>query len=136
MKTIALLIGISLAHPALAAAPVSGRWLTAEHDSIIQIGQCGASVCGRVAKVLKMMPNGRVPIDANNPDPKLRGRPVEGMTILTGFTDNGSNWTGRIYDPKSGKSYKSKLARNPDGTLDVQGCVAFFCRSFTWQPAK
>ena len=43
---------------------------------------------------------------------------------VTGFTDGGHLWNGRIYDPKSGKSYKSKLNRNPDGTLTVQGCVA------------
>ena len=136
MKRIATAFGIVIALPASAATPVTGRWMTAERDSIVQIGTCDSTVCGRVARVLKMMPDGRAPVDANNPDPKLRSRPVEGMTILTGFTDSGTIWTGRIYDPKSGKSYKSKLSRNPNGTLDVQGCVAFFCRSFTWQPAK
>ena len=136
MKRTCTIVALACTIPASAAVPVTGRWLTAERDSIIQIGACGKSVCGRVVKVLKMMPDGRAPIDANNPDPRLRTRAVEGITILTGFTDQGSIWLGRIYDPKSGKSYKSKLSRNPDGTLNVQGCVAFFCRAFTWQPLK
>lgn len=110
--------------------------MTAERDSIIEIGTCGTTVCGKVLRVMKMMPDGRMPVDASNPDPSLRGRPVQGMMILTGFTASGALWNGRIYDPKSGKSYKSKLSRNPDGTLKVQGCVGFFCKSFTWTALK
>ena len=136
MKYLTFIMLTLLAVPLRAAVPVTGKWLTAEHDSVVEIGSCGANVCGKVLRVLKMMPNGREAIDRNNPDPSLRARPVQGMMILTNFTDGGSLWNGRIYDPKSGKSYKSKLNRNPDGTLTVQGCVAFFCQAFKWTPAK
>jgi uncharacterized protein (DUF2147 family) len=127
---------VAIASPVFAAAPVTGKWTTAERDSIIEIGNCGGTVCGRVAKVLKAMPNGKTPIDANNPDPKLRGRPVEGLMILTGFADNGSNWLGKIYDPKSGKTYTSYLTRNADGTLKVQGCYGPFCKTITWTAVR
>ena len=110
--------------------------MTAERDSIIEIGTCGATVCGKVHRVMKMMDNGQAPIDANNPNPALRNRPVQGMMLLTGFTDGGNQWNGQIYDPKSGKTYKSKLSRNPDGTLKVQGCIGPFCKAFTWTAAK
>lgn len=125
-----------VATPAVAAVPVTGKWITAEKDSVIEIGTCGATVCGKVSRVMKMMPDGTMPVDSKNPNPALRGKPVQGMMILSGFIDGGSTWNGRIYDPKSGKSYKSKLARNPDGTLKVQGCVAFLCQTFTWTAAK
>jgi uncharacterized protein (DUF2147 family) len=125
-----------IAAPATAATPVTGKWITAERDSIVEIGTCGNTVCGKVLRVMKMMPDGKPPIDKNNPNPALRSRPVQDMMILTGFTDGGSLWNGRIYDPKSGKTYKSKLSRNADGSLTVQGCVAFFCQSFKWTPAK
>jgi uncharacterized protein (DUF2147 family) len=125
-----------IASPALAATPVTGKWITAERDSIIEIGTCGDTVCGKVSRLLKMNPDGSMPMDTNNPNPALRSRPVQGMVILTGFTDGGKIWNGRIYDPKSGKSYKSKLARNPNGTLKVQGCIGFLCQSFTWTAAK
>jgi len=127
---------LTFATPAFAATPVTGKWVTAERDSVIEIGQCGATICGRVLRVMRMMADGRPPLDLKNPDPKLRSRPVQGMTILTGFKDNGSSWKGQIYDPKSGKTYKSFLTRNADGTLKVQGCVAFICQSFTWTPAR
>ncbi len=129
-------LAIAAAAPAVAAAPVVGKWTTAERDSIIEIGRCGPTVCGRVLQILKAMPNGKAPIDANNPDPALRGRPVQGMMILTGFTDNGSNWLGKIYDPKSGKTYTSYLTKNGDGTLKVQGCYGPFCKTITWSAAR
>lgn len=136
IRPLAALALIAGALPVQAAAPVTGKWVTAEKDSIIEIGTCGATVCGKVLRVMRMMPDGRAPIDRNNPDPALRGRPVEGIMILTGFTDGGGVWNGKIYDPKSGKTYKSKLSRNADGTLKVQGCVAFFCQAFTWTAAR
>lgn len=122
--------------PAQAAAPVAGRWLTTERDSVIEIGPCGTALCGRVARVLKRMPDGRMPLDLNNPNAALRNRPVQGLTILSNFTDGGSVWNGRIYDPRSGKTYKSKLERLGNGNLKVSGCVAFFCQSFVWTPAR
>ena len=136
MKILAVTMFALVASPALAATPVTGKWMTAERDSIVEIGSCGNTVCGKVLRVLKMMDNGKPPIDSNNPDPALRGRLVEGTMILTGFTDGGALWNGRIYDPKSGKSYKSKLTRNADGSLKVQGCVGFLCQTFKWTAVK
>ena len=136
MKFLSLALLALITVPANAATPVTGKWITTERDSIIEIGTCGNTVCGKVLRVMKMNPDGKPPTDGNNPNPALRSRPVEGMMILTGFTDGGNQWNGRIYDPKSGKSYKSKLARNPDGTLTVQGCVAFLCQAFKWTAAK
>lgn len=133
-----LLTGVflmSMAAPAMAAVPVQGRWYTAEKDSIIHIAQCGAVVCGKVAKVLKGPPGGGRAVDANNPNPALRSRPIEGITLLTGFQDSGDEWQGEIYDPRAGKTYKSFLKKQPDGTLRVKGCVGPFCRTMTFTPA-
>ncbi len=136
MKIIPFVLFAFLATSAQAALPVTGKWMTQERDSIIEIGTCGTTVCGRVHRVLKMMPNGQPPIDVNNPDPALRTRAVQGIYIFNGFTDGGTHWNGQLYDPKSGRSYKSKLTRNPDGTLKVQGCVGPFCKTFKWTAVK
>lgn len=136
-KPAAVMIATALAaSPALAATPVTGKWLTVDKDSVIEIGRCGNTVCGRVAQILKPTDDGGPAIDKFNPDPALRTRSIQGMMILTDFTDDGSVWLGRIYDPRKGKTYKSKLSRNPDGTLKVQGCIAFLCQTQTWTPAK
>jgi len=123
------------ATPAAAAAPVTGHWLTAGRDSIIEIAPCGGQICGRIAKLLRPVQGGP-PVDRNNPDVSLRNRPLVGLPILTNFTDAGGNWSGSIYDPRRGKTYRSVVARNPDGTLKVQGCIAFFCQTQTWTRAQ
>ncbi|KQM91490.1 hypothetical protein ASE70_15525 [Sphingomonas sp. Leaf22] len=122
-----------LAVPALAATPIAGRYVTEDGSGVIEIGRCGATVCGRLVRILKSEPNAPK-TDVNNSDPALRSRPVLGMPILSGFTDGGKDWRGRIYDPRNGKSYKSIVSRNGDGTLKVQGCIAFICQTQLWKP--
>jgi uncharacterized protein (DUF2147 family) len=137
LKPAAVMIATALAaSPALAATPVTGKWLTVDKDSVIEIGRCGNTVCGRVAQILKPTVDGKPAIDRFNPDPTMRARPIQGLMILTNFTQDGDIWLGRIYDPRKGKTYKSKLSRNPDGTLKVQGCIAFLCQTQTWTAAK
>ena len=135
MRILPLLPALLLAAPATAAAPIAGRWLTEEGNAIVTIGPCGGATCGRLTKLLKGPPSGP-PTDRNNPDVKLRGRPLEGLTVLTGFADAGDDWRGRIYDPKSGRTYKSIVKREADGRLKVQGCIAFFCRTQHWTAAR
>lgn len=125
---------VLLAMPALAAAPVAGRYVTEDGSGVIEIGRCGATMCGKLVRILKAEPNAPK-TDVNNSDPALRSRPILGMPILAGFSDAGKDWRGRIYDPRNGKTYKSIVSRNGDGTLKVQGCIAFLCQTQTWKPA-
>ncbi len=119
----------------MAAAPITGKWLTTERDSIIEIAPCASGLCGTILRVLKVGPAGQT-TDSNNPVVALRTRPLVGIVILTGFADSGSDWRGRIYDPRSGRSYKSIVSHNPDGTLKVQGCIGFICRTLVWTAAR
>jgi uncharacterized protein (DUF2147 family) len=130
-----LLSALFAAGPAVAAPSVQGRWLTPAKDSVIEIAPCGPRLCGRVSKILRPDPKG-TGTDGKNPNPALRSRPILGLAILSDFIDAGNLWTGTIYDPRNGKSYRSNLARNADGTLKVQGCIAFFCQTQTWTAAK
>ncbi len=135
--TTASLIAILLtgATPAAATTSVAGRWLTEARDSVIEIGNCGTLVCGRVAQILKPVDNGPA-VDRFNPDASLRARPILGLPVLTNFKPAGANWSGTIYDPRHGRSYRSYLARRGDGTLKVQGCIAFICQTQTWTRAR
>ncbi len=122
------------AAPAVAATPIAGRYVTEDGSGVIEIGRCGGSVCGRLVRILKSEP-GSPKTDVNNSDAALRSRPILGLPILTGFVDAGKDWRGRIYDPRNGKSYKSIVSREADGTLKVQGCIAFLCQTQRWKPA-
>lgn len=120
---------------AWAAPAIQGDWLTDDRQAVVRIGPCGQHLCGTIARVLATGPN--VPTrDANNPNPRLRGRALLGLPILSGFSASRASWTGgRAYDPKSGRSYRSTLALNGDGSLNVTGCVLVVCRSRRWTRA-
>lgn len=121
--------------PVAAAPAIAGRYLTEDGSGVVTVGPCGSTVCGRLTTILKARP-GAAATDVNNSDPKLRTRPILGLPILSGFTDAGKDWRGRIYDPRNGKTYKSIVSRNADGTLAVKGCIAFLCQTQTWRPAR
>ena len=120
--------------PAHAADPIAGRWLTEGGQAIVNIRPCGPSLCGAIERVLKPTP-GAPTTDVKNPDPALRNRPFVGINILTRFKDEGTDWRGQIYDPKSGKTYRSILKASGN-SLSVKGCVAVFCRSQSWTRAR
>ena len=69
-------------------------------------------------------------------DKVLRNRTILGMNILTGFKSDGKEWKGQIYDPKSGKTYRSIVYKGPSGNLVVKGCIGPFCQAQTWTPAR
>jgi uncharacterized protein (DUF2147 family) len=125
-----------VAVPALAApVPVTGRWTTVEGKALVEIGQCGQSLCGHIQKILKPTP-GRPPTDINNPDKALRSKPLAGLALLTGFSADGDIWKGKIYDPESGKTYRSELRRTGD-TLNVKGCLfGPLCKTQVWTKAN
>jgi uncharacterized protein (DUF2147 family) len=131
----AVLPSIFLIAAAQSEPTVQGRWLTDDGKGIVNIARCGAQICGRIVEVLDKRPN--VPkTDINNPDPHLRNRPILGLTALSGYTGSGSAWRGgRAYDPKSGRSYRSSLELNPDGSLKLTGCLLFICQSRRWTRA-
>jgi uncharacterized protein (DUF2147 family) len=131
VKALIAIVALGVSSATIAApAPVTGRWLTVEGKAIVELAPCGVQLCGRIARVLKPRPGGPA-VDANNPDVTLRRRPIEGLAILTGFVAKGDHWAGRIYDPESGKTYRSEL-KVEGSMLKVKGCYGPFCRTQDW----
>lgn len=116
---------------------IFGYWLTS--GSIVKIETCNNSICGEIATVFTE--DGVDPesvLDENNKDKSKRKRSVVGINILSDFSIEKSDQKifkgGKIYDPRSGNTYKSNLYLNEDGTLKVEGCLAFICDGEEWQP--
>ena len=135
MRYLALAL-LAVAGPSFAAEPVAGVWRTEARDALVRIGDCGASLCGRVAKFLVPPPQGIDQRDVNNPDPRMRQRKLLGMAVLSGFHDDGDSWRGTIYDPKTGKSYRSVVRRLDANRLEVKGCIGPFCKTQVWTRAN
>lgn len=85
---------------------------------------------------------GKAQTDSENPDTKLRSRPVQGLVILTGFAQDPADKNvytgGSIYDPDSGKTYCGKITFKGN-TLDLRGYLcsfSIFGRTETWTQAN
>jgi uncharacterized protein (DUF2147 family) len=119
--------------------PVAGDWMTPGNGAKVHIAACPANpsqLCGNMVWLKQGLDAaGRPALDRANPDPALRTRPLVGMPFITGFTREApGRWGGgRIYDPDNGKTYRSKMRINGDGTLKVEGCVLVICQAQTWK---
>ena len=120
-----------------ARADVFGYWLNQDQDAIIEITPCGNSACGSLVWFAEPnFENGQPKTDLNNPDPAMTTRTVCNLQIIGDFTNDGdSKWTdGSIYDPKKGKTYKSKMHVTDEGNLYLRGYIgiSLIGRSETW----
>ncbi|AMR29400.1 hypothetical protein A0257_21395 [Hymenobacter psoromatis] len=129
---LALLTLLRFFHPA-APAPaeaIVGRWRTADKISVVQIASRDGVFSGQVVGPLTP-----VRLDARNPDPAQRHRPLLGITLLQGFRYADGAWTnGTIYDPNNGKTYACILRLKATNALEVRGYVglSLFGRTETW----
>lgn len=128
-----------LAAPATAAEPVEGEWVTAEAKARVRIARCAGATetwCGVITWLAEPLDEtGRPKTDKRNPDAAMHSRPIVGLPLLQGFRKTGpsSYGEGTIYDPEGGRTYRSKMNLAGPDTLEVAGCVLFFCREQTWR---
>lgn len=110
---------------------ILGEWLSQEKDGKISIYKQGDTYYGKIT--WSKTPGKK---DTNNPDPKLRTRDIINTVILQDFKFKGSSWEeGKIYDPKSGKTYDCILkVKENNKVLDIRGFVGvpMFGRTSTW----
>jgi len=106
---------------------IVGDWYNEEGTSIIEIYKCGDKYCGKLSW-LKNPKNeeGKDKVDSKNTDESLRSRKLMGLQILSGFIHKSENkWdSGKIYDPKNGKTYSCKMTLDGD-RLKVRGYIGF-----------
>jgi uncharacterized protein (DUF2147 family) len=139
-----LAVALALGHAVRAAPagdPTFGDWLTQARDGKVRVGPCAADPAQACGTLIWLKPPADAPPgplhDAHNPDAALRSRPLLGVLIVSGFHRQApGEWVdGKVYDPNDGKTYRSKMNLDPDGTLKVSGCVAVFCKTQTWTKA-
>lgn len=113
---------------------ILGNW-TNPGGSTIHIYQCGSRICASLIGISSSAP---VRVDADNPDPALRGRSLCGLKIGTDFELESPIRAhgGKLYDPKSGKTYTGSMTREGD-KLKLRGYVGIplFGRTETWSRA-
>jgi uncharacterized protein (DUF2147 family) len=135
-------ISVSMIQPkTIEADAILGTWVVPDGGGHIQIYKSGTRYYGKVAWLKRINhPDGTPKLDKNNPDPKLRTRPILGIVILKDFEYDGDNeWDdGTIYEPQSGTNFSGTLTLEDPNTLTVRGYVGFsiFGQSQTWTRLK
>jgi uncharacterized protein (DUF2147 family) len=119
-------------------ASPAGMWKTIDDETgqakaLVRISDEAGVLSGRIEKLFN--PSRPDPVCEQCSDER-KGKPIEGMTILTGLKRTDDGWEGgEILDPNKGKVYRAK-ARLVDGggRLEVRGFVgvALFGRTQTW----
>tara|TARA_B100000579_G_scaffold322522_1_gene272282 strand:- start:452 stop:934 length:483 start_codon:yes stop_codon:yes gene_type:complete len=138
MKKYILFLSLSFLNSNIFAdANIFGYWLTS--GSIVKVENCDNLVCGKIITVF--VEDGIDPnsiLDKNNKNKSLRERTLVGVDLLSEFQINKEDQKtfkgGKIYDPRSGRTYNSNLYYKPSGNLKVEGCLRSFCRGEEWQP--
>ncbi len=133
-----LVAGISLKALADQASPV-GAWTTIDDEtkkpkSIVRITEQDGVLSGAVEKILDPAKQDSKCDECAGDDPR-KGKPVVGMTILTGLKREGDMvWAGgRILDPNNGKTYNAKVTLVDGGKkLEMRGSILFIGRTQTW----
>ncbi|MBP7310754.1 MAG: DUF2147 domain-containing protein [Candidatus Cloacimonetes bacterium] len=142
-RTIMILIAIALLLPFSLFADkegdrITGVWFNGERSSKIEIYLTKSGTYEGKIIWLKE-PNdaaGKAKTDTKNPDAKLAKRPLLDMVILKGLVSEGKTKykSGKIYDPKSGKTYSAKAELTNNNTLALRGFVGISLagRTDTW----
>lgn len=117
---------------------VVGVWLTEGGQAKIQIYKSGNTYVGKLIWAQNPKDaSGKPKLDKNNPDEKLRSKPLVGLLLMTGFEFDGDDeWEdGKIYDPESGNTYSGILTLEDKNTLNVRGYLgfSFIGRSQNWK---
>lgn len=145
---IAGIAGMALAGGAAAAAPLSpieGVWLTTALTELT-IAPCQAGYCGYISKVvvpdnIKQKYGEQIEVidpasfvDANNKDPRLKNRPIQGLQILTlRPTPNPHYYEGEIYNPEDGNVYAGSIEVLAVDMIRLKGCVLYvLCQEQEW----
>lgn len=140
------LLAALLAAPATAApAGIEGVWRT-PGGTEITIAPCPPDWCGYISRIVvpdnirqrlgpaldRLRPDEYT--DANNPDPKLRQRPMLGLRILLLQPQpEPGRFAGEIYNAEDGRTYAGRLVLLDADTVRLTGCaMLIFCRSERW----
>lgn len=132
--TIAAVLAAGLAGPAL--ADPAGTWTTPEGKARVKIADCGGGLCATVIALKEPTDaNGKAKLDGKNADEAKRGRPIVGISLLSGMKPEGGQWRGQIYNPEDGKTYKAYMTEQGGDSLKIQGCAlgGLVCKTQIWK---
>jgi uncharacterized protein (DUF2147 family) len=126
MKTAFIAAALALFGAAALADPVEGTWQTEVDDgsyAYITIAPCADKICGVISRTFKS--------EGEYKSENL-GKQLVWDMVAAG---DGSYGAGKIWQPSTGKTFKSKMSLSGD-VLKVSGCWGPICKKQTWARVK
>lgn len=143
MKYISLLLlitAISFTGFAQNKDAILGQWVNSTGEAHVEIYKKESKYFGKIVWLKAPKDEkGSAKTDIKNPDAKLKSRPILGMEMLKDFVFEDGKWTdGKIYDPKSGKTYSCNMNLKDNGDLNMRGYIgiSIIGRSEVWKKVK
>ncbi|WP_338870496.1 DUF2147 domain-containing protein [Spirosoma sp. SC4-14] len=147
-RLVALLLLLTVTLSAFSSQPgnpdaVLGKWLSARKKNQVQIYKQGNKYYGKLVWMAE--PNdpltNKPKVDSQNPDEKLRNRPLMNLPILSNLVYKGGNvWAeGQIYNPEDGKTYNCDVTLKDENSMDFHGYILgmpFLGKTKTWTRVK
>lgn len=130
------LLSLWLCPAAALADDLAGRWVTGGGQAIVElIPEAG----GLRAVLLAAVPPpqddpDRSLVDADNPEPSRRQRPLANLELGRLEPSGDDRWSGRLYDPESGDTFRVNATRLRPGVVELRGYVGIpaFGRTVHW----
>jgi len=108
------------------AASIEGHWRSPGGNSIILIGPCGATLCGKIEWASEK---------AKQDSRKTVGDQLVGAQLLTNLTqDKKGNWQGKLFIPDKNMRVTAKIQLVSPQQLRVSGCAVgkAMCKAAVW----
>ena len=121
LRAIALVLTTFAGVETALAGDVTGLWLHEDGASKVRFAPCGQALCGTIVWLKE-----------------TKGPAKIGQKVFYDMVSAGAdNWTGKAFEPSSGKEYTGKMTLAGD-SLTTAGCVlgGLICKSIVWSRAK
>jgi len=111
----------------------AGYWATSNLTSVVEVSQCGDTLCAEIAWLWDISVAGRRMLDEKNSQSSRQTESLLDLQLFSRFKKEGETWKGRIYNPEDGRTYRASITSRSKNILRVRGCWGPFCLTQTWR---
>ncbi|MES2447538.1 MAG: DUF2147 domain-containing protein [Bacteroidota bacterium] len=118
---------------------ILGKWLNSSGEGQLEIFKKGDKYFGKLVWIKEPNENGKPKVDVKNPNANLRAKPILGLEIVKDFVYEDKEYIdGKVYDPKTGKTYSGKMTLEGANKLNMRGFIgiSLIGRTEAWKRVK
>jgi len=118
---------------------ILGKWVNSSGEGQIEIFKKGEKFYGKLVWIKEPNENGKPKTDDKNPNASLRNKPIVGLEIVKDFDyEDGKYIDGKVYDPKTGKTYSGNMTLVGQNQLNMRGYIgiSLIGRTESWKRVK